>query len=50
MARVMIAMQQVQLADWVERGMRRSAEELVAEMTLQVRRCFCRADSGSFAS
>ena len=43
MARMMIAMQQVQLADWVERGMQRSVEDLVAEMTVQVKRSFCPA-------
>ena len=47
MARMMIAMQQVQLADWVDRGMRRSVEDLVEEMSAQVRRSFCPAATGS---
>lgn len=42
MARLLIAMQQVQLADWVEEGMRRDPSELVAEMQTQARRAFCR--------
>ena len=37
---MMIAMQQVQLADWVERGMQRSVEDLVAEMSAQLKRSF----------
>jgi AcrR family transcriptional regulator len=41
MARMMIAMQQVQLADWVDRGMTRRAADLVLEMSDQVRRSFC---------
>jgi AcrR family transcriptional regulator len=41
MARMMIAMQQVQLASWVESGMQRAPEELVAEMEQLVRRSFC---------
>ncbi len=41
MARMMIAMQQVQLASWMETGMQRSPEELVAEMEQQLRRSFC---------
>ena len=49
MARMMIAMQQVQLADWVDRGMRRSVEDLVEEMSAQVRRSFCPAATGSGA-
>jgi AcrR family transcriptional regulator len=43
MARMMIAMQQVQLADWVEREMQRSVEDLVEEMSAQVKRSFCPA-------
>ena len=42
MARLLIAMQQVQLADWVEDGMTREPAELVAEMQTQARRTFCR--------
>src|SRR5262245_43575813 len=42
MARMMIAMQQVQLASWMEGSMERSPEELVAEMEQQLRRSFCR--------
>jgi AcrR family transcriptional regulator len=41
MARMMIALQQVQLARWVETGMQRQPEELAAEMDQLVRRCFC---------
>ena len=41
MTRLLIAMQQVQLADWVEEGMIREPAELVAEMQLQARRAFC---------
>ncbi len=41
MARMMIALQQVQLAAWVEGGMERDPHELVAEMQAQARRCFC---------
>jgi hypothetical protein len=41
MARMMIAMQQVQLASWVEREMEPDPEELVAEIERQVRRSFC---------
>ena len=42
MARMMLAMQQVQLSDWVERGMKREPGALVAEIEAQVRRSFCR--------
>ncbi len=42
-ARLMIAMQQVQLAVWVEDGMRRERGELIAEVEAQVRRSFCKA-------
>jgi TetR/AcrR family transcriptional regulator len=42
LARMMIAMQQVQLADWVERGMRGSPTELVADVHAWLRRAFCR--------
>jgi TetR/AcrR family transcriptional regulator len=41
MARMMIAIQQVQLADWVEGGMQRHPDELIADMQEQVRRSFC---------
>jgi AcrR family transcriptional regulator len=41
MARMMIAIQQVQLADWVEDGMERDADALIADMQEQVRRTFC---------
>jgi AcrR family transcriptional regulator len=41
LARMLIAMQQVQLADWVEQGMRRDPADLIAEMQQQVRRSFC---------
>jgi AcrR family transcriptional regulator len=44
MARMMIAMQQVQLADWVERDMSGDPSDLVADMQAQVRRSFCRRD------
>lgn len=40
-ARVMIAVQQVQLADWLEGGMRRDPRALVAEIGGQIRRSFC---------
>lgn len=42
LARLLIAMQQVQLADWVEEGMERDPRELVAEMQQQARQAFCR--------
>jgi AcrR family transcriptional regulator len=42
LARMMIAMQQVQLADWVERGMPGDLEALLAEIETQLRRAFCR--------
>jgi len=41
MARMMIAIQQVQLAAWVEGGMEREADALIADMQDQVRRSFC---------
>jgi len=41
-ARMMIAMQQVQLAYWVEQGMTRPPEEIVEEVETHVRRAFCR--------
>jgi AcrR family transcriptional regulator len=42
MTRMMISMQQVQLAHWVESGMTRAAPEVVGEIEAQVRRSFCR--------
>ena len=42
LARMMIAMQQVQLADWVERGMPGDVEVLLAGIETQLRRAFCR--------
>jgi len=42
LARMMIAMQQVQLADWVERGTSEDPEALVADVQAQLRRSFCR--------
>ena len=39
---MMIAMQQVQLADWVEGGMQQSPGDLVADVHAWVRRAFCR--------
>jgi AcrR family transcriptional regulator len=41
-ARMMIAMQQVQLAAWVEDGMEREPGEILDEIEAQVRRSFCR--------
>jgi AcrR family transcriptional regulator len=41
-ARMMIAVQQVQLAAWVEGGLRRDPAEVVREVETQVRRAFCR--------
>jgi hypothetical protein len=42
MARTLVAMQQVRLADWVGDDMADDAESLIAEMELQLRRAFCR--------
>ena len=42
LARMTIAMQQVQLADWVEQGMQQTPAELVADMHARLRRAFCR--------
>ncbi len=42
MARMMIAMQQVQLADWLEEGMARAPDLLISEIEAQVRRSFCK--------
>ena len=41
LARTTIAMQQVRLADWVERGMQQPPAELLAEMRASLRRAFC---------
>lgn len=41
MARMLVAMQQVMLAEWVEEEMQRDPEELVEAMQAQVRRAFC---------
>ncbi len=43
MARLMIGMHQVVLADWVERGMQRDPDALVADIHDQLVRSFCRA-------
>ena len=42
LARMMIAMQQVQLAQWVEAGMRRDPDQVVQDVETHVRRAFCR--------
>jgi hypothetical protein len=42
LARMMLATQQVQLADWVERGMCDEAAGLVADVHAWLRRSFCR--------
>lgn len=41
MARTMVAMQQVRLADWLADGMSEDADAIVGEMELQLRRSFC---------
>lgn len=41
MTRMMIAMQQIQLACWVEGGMSGDADALLADMEVQIRRSFC---------
>jgi AcrR family transcriptional regulator len=41
MARTMVAMQQVRLADWLMNGMRESPREIVPELEIQLRRSFC---------
>ncbi len=41
MARMLVAMQQVMLAEWVEGDMRRDPEELIDAMQTQARRAFC---------
>ena len=42
LARMAIALQQVQLADWVEQGMQQVPADLVADMRTRLRRSFCR--------
>jgi len=42
LARMMIAMQQVQLADWTERGMLADRDALLAGIETALRRAFCR--------
>jgi AcrR family transcriptional regulator len=42
LARMAIALQQVQLADWVEQGMQPAPAELVAQMHTRLRRAFVR--------
>jgi len=51
MARTLVAMQQVRLADWLAEGMRDDVETVIGEMELQLRRAFCRrpADRGDTA-
>ena len=44
LARVMLAMQQVVLADWFEDGMSDSAEEPLNEVEVLLRRTFCTLD------
>jgi hypothetical protein len=41
MARMMIAMQQVQLAAWLDAGGTRDPEALLVDIETQVRRSFC---------
>ncbi|MEN8182363.1 MAG: hypothetical protein ABFS46_07490, partial [Myxococcota bacterium] len=41
LTRMMLAVQQVQLAHWVETGMERPAEAVVADIEAQVKRSFC---------
>lgn len=45
LARMMLAMQQVQLGHWLETGMQRDPEEVVQEMCAQVVRSFVRGDA-----
>lgn len=42
LARTMVAMQQVRLADWLAGGMREDPDEIIAGMEIQLRRAFCR--------
>ncbi len=46
LARMMIAMQQVQLAHWVEGGMTRAPQDVLADVELHLRRAFCIRSSG----
>jgi len=41
LARMMIAMQQVQLAHWVEGGMKRDPQAVIDDVELHIRRAFC---------
>lgn len=41
LARMMIAMHQVQLAHWVEGGMKRSPEDVIDDVERHLRRAFC---------
>jgi AcrR family transcriptional regulator len=45
LSRTIVAMQQVQLAAWVERGMREPASALVARMQAQLQRAFVRPEA-----
>lgn len=47
LARVMLAMQQVLLADWFEDGMQASREDLMSEVEILLRRTFCTAPDSS---
>jgi AcrR family transcriptional regulator len=44
LVRMMASIQQVQLAHWVERGMERSPDALLAEMRVDLVRAFCRPE------
>lgn len=46
LARMMVAMQQVQLAAWIEGDRQRAPEGLIAEMETQIRRSFCAGEPG----
>jgi AcrR family transcriptional regulator len=41
LARTLVAMQQVRLADWLAGGMQEDPEEIISGMELQLRRAFC---------
>jgi len=41
LARTMLAMQQVQLADWLEDGMSAEPESVMADVDRLIRRAFC---------
>jgi AcrR family transcriptional regulator len=49
MARTMIAMHQVRLADWVDRGMKESVEHLTAAVHREFVRTFCTAKGATAA-